>query len=192
MAGRMPPFYLEKTCGVWNACAALPAPAGTRYSLAEQLVREAAYDEGMEAVERAAARTHAIDAFGRFSATALNLSGEATQLLTNEFLPVGTELISWARQFDPSLGMPDIIQACRNAWTACGMQPLLGLRVHLTPAIFGYSMLYPYSDNFLDERGVSTEEKIEFSRALPAAFAGRWSGGAERSRGCALGTGGVD
>jgi hypothetical protein len=174
------PFDLEKTCGLWNACAALPAPLGPRYTLAEQLVREAAYDEGMTSVEHAATRAHAIAAtrahaiaatraqtiaaFGRFSATALNLSGEATGLLTNEFLPVGTDLISWARQFDPSLSMPDIIQACRNAWTACGMQPLLGLPVRLTPAIFGYSMLYPYSDNFLDEHGVSAEEKIHFSR----------------------------
>ncbi len=169
----MPPFFLEKTCGVWNACAALLAPVGTHYSLAEQRVREAAYDEGMEAVERAATRTHAIDAFGRFSATALNLTGEATQLLTNEFLPVGTELIGWARQFDPSLSMPDIIQACRNAWTACGMQPLLGLPVRLTPAIFGYSMLYPYSDNFLDERGVSAEEKLEFCARFRRRLQGR-------------------
>jgi hypothetical protein len=76
---------------------------------------------------------------------------------------VGTGLLDWARGFDPELSMADIIQACRNAWTACGMQPLLGLPVRLTPAILGYSLLYPYSDNYLDEQGVSAGAKVAFS-----------------------------
>ena len=60
--------------------------------------------------------------------------------------------------------MPDIIQACRNAWTACGLQSLLGERMEITPSILGYSLLYPYSDNYLDCEDVSAEAKLRFSQ----------------------------
>jgi hypothetical protein len=59
--------------------------------------------------------------------------------------------------------MEDIIQACRNAWTACGLQPLFGERIGITPSILGYSLLYPYSDNYLDRTDVSAEAKLSFS-----------------------------
>jgi hypothetical protein len=104
-----------------------------------------------------------VASFARFSATALDLDEKTIKLLTDDFLPVGTRLARWARQFDPSLGMADIIQACRNAWTACGLQPLLGERVGITPSILGYSLLYPYSDNYLDREDISAEAKLHFS-----------------------------
>ncbi|MGC1968734.1 MAG: hypothetical protein WA673_19895, partial [Candidatus Acidiferrales bacterium] len=104
-----------------------------------------------------------VASFARFSAIALDLDGETIELLTNDFMPVGTTLARWARRFDASLSMTDIIQACRNAWTACGLQPLLGERVGITPSILGYSLLYPYSDNYLDREDVSREDKLRFS-----------------------------
>ena len=97
------------------------------------------------------------------AATALDLEHDAIELLTNDFLPVGTKLARVARRFDEGLNMADIIQACRNAWTACGLQPLLGTAVQLTPSITGYSLLYPYSDNYLDQDGVPNDEKLRFS-----------------------------
>jgi hypothetical protein len=77
---------------------------------------------------------------------------------------VGAELARWTRAFDPEMSMEDTIQAARNAWIACGMQSLLGLPMQLTPSILAYSLLYPYSDNFLDQPDISGTEKIEFSR----------------------------
>jgi len=53
----------------------------------------------------------------------------------------------------------DIFQASRNAWTTNGLQIILGMPARLTPAIFGYSMLYPCTDNYLDHPGVSTADK---------------------------------
>jgi hypothetical protein len=94
----------------------------------------------------------------------MELDGEGTEILTNQFLPIGTSLARWARGFDPDLSMAGIIQAARNAWTACGLQPLLGVPLALTPSILGYSLLYPYSDNFLDDEGVSGDAKLRFSR----------------------------
>jgi hypothetical protein len=165
---------VAETIEVWNGCAARSAQGGQRYCAKEQAKREKAYDEGLYEVEREAKRKPRTRAerlkaqeritasFGRFSATALDLEGDAVQLLTDDFLPVGTKLARWARRFDENLSMPDIIQANRNAWTACGLQPLLGERIELTPSILGYSLLYPYTDNFLDRADVSGEEKRRF------------------------------
>ncbi len=166
---------VAQTIEIWNGSVALLAQGGQRYSLQEQQKREKAYDQGLQAVEREAKRAprtkaerietqgRIVASFARFSATALNLEDETIKLLTNDFLPVGTRLARWARRFDASLSMTDIIQACRNAWTACGLQPLLGEHVSITPSILGYSLLYPYSDNYLDQEDVSAEAKLLFS-----------------------------
>ncbi|HEX4022772.1 MAG TPA: hypothetical protein VHX63_16625 [Acidobacteriaceae bacterium] len=167
---------VAQTIEVWHDSAAPSLQGGAHYDRKEQQQRENAYDEGLLAVERAVRKTPRTKAqrletqdritasFAQFSATALGLQGDAVHLLTNDFLPVGRKLAQWARQFDAGLSMPDIIQACRNAWTACGLQPLLGDRIAITPAILGYSLLYPYSDNYLDRTDVSAEEKRQFSR----------------------------
>src|SRR5262249_38831668 len=40
---------------------------------------------------------------------------------------------------------------------------LFGRAMRLTPSIFAYSMLYPYTDNYLDDPSVSAETKRGFS-----------------------------
>jgi len=168
---------VAQTVEVWNGSAALAVlvQSGRQYCPKEQQKREQAYDRELRAVEREAKRSPRTEAgrigtqnrivasFARFSATALDLETGAVNLLTDDFLPVGTKLARWARRFDPGLSMADITQACRNAWTASGLQPLLGDRIEITPAILGYSLLYPYSDNYLDRENVSAEAKLEFS-----------------------------
>jgi hypothetical protein len=142
----------------------------------EQRANEGAYDEGLSEVEEALrpppitgkeqtrAQDRIVASFACFSAKALGLDWEATELLTNGFLPVCTSLANWARRFDPDLSIAAIIQATRNCWTACGLQPLLGVPLALTPSILGYSLLYPYSDNLLDDEDISSDIKLRFSR----------------------------
>ena len=167
---------VAQTIDIWNESATASTLRGPRYSLTEQQAREDAYDREMRAIEREARRSprsraerlvaqnHVIASFGRFSATALDLPKEAVQLLTDGFLPAGVSLARSARRFDPSLSMADIIQASRNAWTACGLQPLFGERMAITPSILGYSLLYPYSDNYLDGAEISSRAKHHFSK----------------------------
>jgi hypothetical protein len=175
---------VAQTIEVWDSGAEHSALAGAQYTHKQQQEREKAYDQGLRAVEREvkrAPRTKAdriktqdriVASFARFSATALDLEGETVHLLTDDFLPVGTKLARWARQFDPSLGMAEIIQACRNAWTACGLQPLLGDRMGMTPAVLGYSLLYPYSDNYLDREDLSADAKLRFSERFGSRLRG--------------------
>lgn len=58
-----------------------------------------------------------------------------------------------AKEFDPSLGDDDLHQALRNLWVFNSIQLYLELAVRLTPSSFAYSLIYPYSDNWLDAAG---------------------------------------
>ena len=159
----------------WESCVCVQRAAGPRFSSGEQQRKENAYDEALDKVEREAkharrgnryraeAQRRVMAVFPKFATVALGLEDEAVHLLTDGFLPIGTQFAQWARRFDPELPMMDVVQACRNAWTVCGMQPLLGDGMEMTPAIVGYSLLYPYSDNYLDDGRTSNEQKLEFS-----------------------------
>jgi hypothetical protein len=172
------------TIELWQNSAASFAPDLPQFTLKEQQRREKAFDVGMRDVERLLRKAphgttgrigmqdKAVAAFARFSAAALGLEAAATALITGEFLPLGKEFARSARRFDPDLSMSDIVQACRNAWTACGLQPLLGEPMILSSSILGYSLLYPYSDNYLDRMDVSSDAKLRFSARFRARLRG--------------------
>ena len=166
---------VSATIAEWQSCGLFRAKDGPRFSPADQQRKEDAYDEALRTVEceakqarhsrseRNAAQRRIVAVFPPFASAALGLEDDAVHLLSNGFLPIGTQFAQWARRFDPDLTMTDTIQACRNAWTVCGIQPLLGDRMRMTPSILGYSLLYPYSDNYLDSEKISTSRKLEFS-----------------------------
>jgi hypothetical protein len=167
---------VEATIADWHSCASTKDRDFARFSEADQRLREKEYDRALGLVEceakqlrrrpeeRIAAQERIVAVFPRFASIALGLEDDAIHMLTDGFLQIGTQFAQWAKRFDPDLTMADTIQACRNAWTVCGIQPLVGDRMQLTPAIVGYSLLYPYSDNFLDDKGISPARKLDFSR----------------------------
>jgi hypothetical protein len=178
---------------LWDSCAGRVAASVRPFSKAEQHRREAAYDEGVRSVERelkfpaltsvaAEARENRIlEAFGHFAALALGLEPEAIRMIREEFVPAGIELARWAERFDSELDRIEIVQACRNAWTACGLQPLLGCTTQLTPSILAYSLMYPYSDNFLDREDVRPETKRRFSARFRDRLCGAAPAAANRT-----------
>ncbi len=114
--------------------------------------------------ERRSARSRVTSAFTDFAKYCLDFDDTHLELLLNDgFSAVATQLARQARQFDPGVSASDIFQASRNAWTACGLQVLLGRDMRLTPSIFAYSMLYPYTDNYLDDPATSRSAKLAFS-----------------------------
>ncbi len=74
---------------------------------------------------------------------------EMDMLFSTEFQTVTKRFVNQAHEFDPGMPYPDIFQACRNVWIMNGLQLLMGIPVALTPPVFAYSMLYPYTDNFI-------------------------------------------
>lgn len=88
------------------------------------------------------------------------------------YLVVAQEFITRARNEDSELKSEEIFQAMRNVWIMNSLQIFWGLPLELTPSVYAYSMLYPYTDNFLDNPEVNSEEKIKFNQRLSKVLNG--------------------
>ncbi len=167
---------LDEALAVWRACLETLPALGPGLSAEEQGERETEYDRFYSRVqaelprtpvtreERAAVHGRITAAFAEFARRGLRFDeAQVAVLLDGGLASAGTQLARQARAFDESVGIPDILQATRNAWTACGLQALAGRTMRLSPAVFAYSMLYPYTDNYMDAPEVSGEVKRGFS-----------------------------
>jgi hypothetical protein len=76
------------------------------------------------------------------------------------------------RDFAPELPTAELFQALRNVWIANSLQLLLRIPVECTDALFAYSLLYPVTDNHLDDPSVPALAKMAFNRSLGARLAG--------------------
>ncbi len=179
------PELLADALAVWRASSASFPRVSRRFLPSEQATREKRLAEflgGLEAQlarpprtrsERSHTRERITLAFVRLAKSALDMEDRHLDLLLGGgFSGVGTDLARQARRFDPAVSAADILQACRNAWTACGLQVLLGQPMRVTPSVFAYSMLYPYTDNYLDDPGISPDAKAGFSRRFGRRLAG--------------------
>jgi hypothetical protein len=88
------------------------------------------------------------------------------------YLEVAQEFITRARKEDSKLKSEEIFQAMRNVWIMNSLQIFWGLPLEMTPSVYAYSMLYPYTDNFLDNPQVNSEEKIKFNERLSKVLNG--------------------
>lgn len=89
---------------------------------------------------------------------------ELSVLSSMQIMDVSKKFYKMARDFDPSIAVQDIFQASRNLWIVNSLQVLMGLKPDVSESVFAYSMLYPYSDNYLDDKTVSKSDKISFSK----------------------------
>jgi hypothetical protein len=109
----------------------------------------------------------------QFAATTLHLEERHMAYIeTSGILPAMQQFARMARQFDPTISADDIYQAGRNVMTANFIQLLFGLPVEVTPSIFAYSMLYPYTDNYLDDPAISTSTKLAFNERFRSRLQG--------------------
>ncbi len=176
---------LEDAVAQWRSSDTVFPEFARRFTRREQAEREAELTHFLECIEAEVAelprvrserdrtRERITTAFTHLAKSALEMEDRHLQLLLRDgFSGIGTSLAREARRFDPSVSANDILQACRNAWTACGLQVLLGRSMCVTPSIFAYSMLYPYSDNYLDDPGITHDEKVGFNRRFGMCLAG--------------------
>jgi hypothetical protein len=122
----------------------------------------------------AAGERRIADGFARLATGALRWDGRQIEpLLDGGFRDALRAFPVRARRFDPSLRPADIYQAARNALTLHCLQSLLGVPVETTPAVLGYSLLYPYTDNLLDDASLDVAAKLAFSRRFADRLRGR-------------------
>ncbi|HUI57544.1 MAG TPA: hypothetical protein VLY04_21350 [Bryobacteraceae bacterium] len=173
---------VRRHAALWLRCQGKRGPRLRRqYTLREQAQREmqaARFLSGMEASlhrhsDGIARETEIQRAFAVFARTALGWNTRQLELFCEGAFPkMARRLAEEARRFDPGVSAADIFQASRNVWTAGALQVLLRRPVELTPALFGYSMLYPYTDNHLDDPGTPLAAKRAFNCSLRARLQG--------------------
>lgn len=108
-----------------------------------------------------------------FISTSNIITEEDKEILFNKELIKSTEAFFYeAKAFNKSMSMDEIGQAMRNVWIMNIIQLLLNRKTEFTPAVFGYSMLYPYTDNYLDDIEISFEEKNKFNERFEKRLKG--------------------
>lgn len=102
--------------------------------------------------------------FKSFLETVFDFEKKHLQLiLSDDFKSVSKDFFYRARAFGPELTPENIYQGIRNVWIMNGIQLMMNVPVKITPSVFAYSMIYPYSDNLLDDPAISGSEKVAFS-----------------------------
>jgi hypothetical protein len=169
----------------WNSVNAQFPNFSRKHGIFEKRSNQKKINEQMdwitEMLENNSNFTEASNRFREESATRLkSLGSEVLELTDNQLavfeneqlVDISRKFFEDARKFDPTMPFEDIFQASRNVWTATYLQILLGLEAKLTPAIFAYSMLYPITDNYLDDPQNSCEDIHLFNQHF-----GTWLGG---------------
>lgn len=82
------------------------------------------------------------------------------------------EFLRKVRKFDKDLGLEDMGQAVRNYMVYMIFLVLNGQDLKYRPAAFGYSMLYPYTDNYIDSPDRTEREKEHFNRMIEGKLRG--------------------
>jgi hypothetical protein len=94
-------------------------------------------------------------------------------MFSDEMIDVTRSFVRMAREFDAGLSFTSIFQACRNVWIMNGLQLIMGIPMKVTPSVFAYSMLYPYTDNMIDDPLISKLEKMVFSQRFRERLSGK-------------------
>ena len=169
----------------WNCEPGLP-DLGPTYSLPEKKTREASLVHSLDQLgealqrisqerpDRRSMQERLLPLAGNILKASFGIEDRHVAALTSYgFAEAVEEFARQARRFDPEISAADIYQAGRNAWSMNLMQYLLGMPMEVTPAVLAYSLLYPYSDNYLDDPGIPGGVKAAFSRAFERRLEGR-------------------
>lgn len=77
---------------------------------------------------------------------------------------ITSEFLSKGEQYDPSISFEELFKAGRTVWFMIAFQMQLNIPLVLTDSIFGYNMLYPYTDDLVDCNEISKEAKKDFAK----------------------------
>ncbi|HZD55716.1 MAG TPA: hypothetical protein VE136_03260 [Anaerolineales bacterium] len=160
-------YLLGKSLERWWSLEPKPPQFERPYSKREQKANERRLQHALDVlssetsplprseIDRQVREQRITEAWAGFAKAALRIKDRHVEALrTYGFADAAVAFARMARRFDPGVTEDDIFQASRNLWSMNLIQLLLGLPVEITPAAFAYSMLYPYTDNYLDDPAI--------------------------------------
>jgi hypothetical protein len=71
-----------------------------------------------------------------------------------------------SERYDPKLSADERFQAGRTIWFAIAYEMQFNMPQTSNDSLFGYTMLYPYTDNLLDCNDISREAKKDFAQVF--------------------------
>jgi hypothetical protein len=84
------------------------------------------------------------------------------QTVSGDYVKSTEAFIRRVRTYWPEMEEASIFQALRNVWIMNAIQMMAGQPFELTDAMFAYSMLYPLTDNLMDDPNLDPESKKAF------------------------------
>lgn len=108
-----------------------------------------------------------IDGIKKFGEQTFRLSDVYLDSISQEgFVNSTRAFVEKVKKFDPSLEIENVYQALRNVWIMNSLQMYLNIDIKPSDAIFAYSLIYPYTDNYLDDITQTYESKLSFNSKL--------------------------
>lgn len=108
-----------------------------------------------------------------FAKNVLEFTDEYLEILfADGFTKATIDFLKEVKNFDSEIKVEDIFQAIRNVWIMNSIQLFLSKEVEFTPSVFAYSMLYPYTDNYIDDDKISRQTKISFNHRFKCRLSG--------------------
>jgi hypothetical protein len=177
--------YAAKCAATWTEANATSYGFGATVDLAAKLEREHRADRYVEEIEarlrrwpaaparRATWRQDLLETARRMAGDYLEGDAEGLdQLFTAEGLEATRQFVRQARAFAPAITDQSLFQALRNLWVTHSVQLFLRAPITLSPALFAYSMLYPWTDNCLDDLRLESAAKLAFGDWLTLRLSG--------------------
>jgi hypothetical protein len=170
-----------KFSSLWNWTSDLPCLIGKTYNLREQQEFERKSEKLLLDAEPASRTPDGVHKhMSRLRDCVRDLVVETVDRGKREqikemliaFSEAGDEFVRRSREFDEDLRFDGIIQALRNVWIVNSMQAAYGIPICVNPSGFAYSLLYTYSDNYLDSMVISEHKKEEFGNVFGLRLAG--------------------
>lgn len=178
--------YTESYAGIWETCSVHLPQFTKSYSSSEKLQKEQIFDQFLQTIKSfrkdRISRKALTDAdqqlFFRNTrvlfSSGLDFNNEQLEMMfSDEMMAMTKKFVRQARAFDAGLSFNDIFQACRNVWIMNGLQLIMGIPMQISPSVFAYSMLYPYTDNLIDDPQISGLEKLVFSERFRDRLSGQ-------------------
>jgi hypothetical protein len=177
--------FIEKYIELWeNSSSATPILAAT-YTAGEQRMHERETSLMLDSMEKelrnyparepqqSAWRERIFAKLRQFALTSFHFPESHCDIIfSSAYLTSTKAFIHQGRHFDRKIGTEALAQALRNVWVMNCLQLFLGMQPSPTASVFAYSMLYPYTDNYLDRPSLSIKAKETACRRLKLRLSG--------------------
>lgn len=108
-----------------------------------------------------------------YNETVIGIHNSMDQKTLSEFQKELIDFLRKEREFAPELSLLDIGQAIRNYIVYAMFKQIHDAQDGFSLPAFGYSMLYPFTDNYIDSSQITDKEKAEYNKLIYDKISGK-------------------